>query len=380
MPEDKGRIREKREMHSLHLSQLPDHPVDILFLAPQFCRAPAQPQYRRSLCMPKIVRFHQTGGLENLKFEELPSRQPGNGEVRLRVQAIGLNRAESMFYHGQYIEEPHLPAGLGYEAAGVVEAVGPDVDRSWLGKQVATVPAFSMNQYPMVGEEAIAPVFALGEYPANLSPVEGAAIWMQYVTAYGALIGIAQLTKGDFVIIPAASSSVGLAAIQIAKAEGAVSIATTRKNSKKSEITALGADHVIATEEENFVDRVMEITGGKGARVIFDPIAGPFLETLAQATAPEGIIFQYGWLSMEPTPFPLITALVKGLSIRGYTLMEFTRNPEKLTAAKKYVYDRLANGRFQPKIAKTFPFAQVVEAYRYLESNAQIGKVVVTVP
>jgi NADPH:quinone reductase-like Zn-dependent oxidoreductase len=329
--------------------------------------------------MPKIVRFHETGGPEKLKFEEQPSQQPGNGEVRLKVEAVGLNRAESMFYHGQYVEEPRLPAGLGYEAAGVVEAVGPDVDQSWLGKRVSTIPAFSMNQYPMVAEEAIAPVFALGEYPASLSAAEGAAIWMQYVTAWGALIGIAKLTEGDFVIIPAASSSVGLAAIQIAKAEGAVSIATTRKNSKKAEIAALGADHVIATEDEDFAARVMEITGGKGARVIFDPIAGPFLETLAQAAAPGGIIFQYGWLSMEPTPYPLVTALVKGLSIRGYTLMEFTQNPEGLAAAKKYVFDRLADGRFQPKIAKTFPFAQVVEAYQYLESNAQIGKVVVTV-
>jgi NADPH:quinone reductase-like Zn-dependent oxidoreductase len=329
--------------------------------------------------MPKIVRFHQTGGPENLKTEELPQRQPGKGEVRLRVQAIGLNRAESMFYHGQYVEEPHLPAGLGYEAAGVVEAVGPDVDAGWIGKQVATVPAFSMNEYPMVGDEVIAPAFALGEYPANLSPVEGAAIWMQYVTAYGALIGIAQLTKGDFVIISAASSSVGLAAIQIAKAEGAVSIATTRTSGKKAELTALGAEHVIATDEEDLVARVMEITGGKGARVIFDPVAGPFLETLAQAAAHGGIIFQYGWLSMEPTPFPLVTALVKGLSIRGYILMEFTQDPERLAAAKKYVYDRLTDGRFQPKVAKTFPFAQVVEAYQYLESNTQIGKIVVTV-
>jgi NADPH:quinone reductase-like Zn-dependent oxidoreductase len=330
--------------------------------------------------MPKIVRFHETGGPEKLRFEEQPSRQPGNGEVRLKVEAIGLNRAESMFYHGRYVEEPHLPAGLGYEAAGVVEAVGPDVDKSWLGKRVSTIPAFSMNQYPMVAEEAIAPVFALGEYPASLSAVEAAAVWMQYVTAYGALIGVAKLTKGDFVIIPAASSSVGLAAIQIAKAEGAVSIATTRKNNKKAEITALGADHVIATEEEDFVGRVMEITSGKGARVIFDPVAGPFLETLAQAAAEEGFIFQYGWLSGEPTPFPLVTALVKGLNIRGYTLMAFTQNPERLPAAKKYVYDRLADGRFQPKIAKTFPFAEVVEAYRYLEGNTQVGKVVVTVP
>src|SRR5882757_9847599 len=203
--------------------------------------------------MPKTVRFHQLGGPEVLKIEEQPSKQPGKDEVRLQVGAVGLNRAESMFMRGQYIYQPNLPGSLGYEAAGVVDAVGPNVDKSWLGKTVATIPAFSMNAYSMLGEEAIAPASALGEYPANLSAAEGAAIWMQYVTAYGALIAIAHLAKGDFVVITAASSSVGIAAIEIAKSEGAVSIATTRKSDKKAELLSIGADHVIATEEEDLV-------------------------------------------------------------------------------------------------------------------------------
>src|ERR1017187_10136221 len=298
--------------------------------------------------MPKIVRFDELGGPEVLKIEEETSKQSGKGEVRLRVQAVGLNRAEAMFVRGHYLEQPKLPAGIGYEAAGVVEAVGPDVDKYRVGKSVATIPAFSMNDYPMLGEEVIVPVAAL--------------------------------TKGDFIVVPAASSSVGIAATEIAKAEGAISIATTRKSNKKAELLSLGADHVIATEEEDIVVRVKEITGGKGARVIFDPVAGPFLEKLAEAAAIGGIVFEYGVLSMQPTPFPLFTALGKGLSIRGYTLMEITRDPEKLAAAKKYVYDRLADGRFHPKIAKIFPFAQTVDAYNYLESSAQVGKVVITVP
>jgi NADPH:quinone reductase-like Zn-dependent oxidoreductase len=330
--------------------------------------------------VPKIVRFEKLGGPEVLKFVEEPSKQPGKGEVRLRVKAVGLNRAELLFFGGQYLEAPKLPSGLGYEAAGTVEAVGPDVDSSWIGKSVATIPSFSMTQYGMLGEEVIAPVSALGEYPERLSPVGGAAIWMQYVTAYGALIPIAHVTEGDFVVIPAASSSVGIAAIEITKAEGGVSIATTRKSNKKAELLSVGADHVIATEEVDFVAQVKEITGGKGARVTFDPVAGPFLEKLAAAAAPGGIIFQYGILSMLPTPFPLFLALGKGLTIRGYTLWEVTHDPEKLAAAKKYVYDRLADGRFRPKVAKTFPFSQTVDAYKYLESNAQVGKVVITVP
>jgi NADPH:quinone reductase-like Zn-dependent oxidoreductase len=330
--------------------------------------------------MPRIVRFHELGGPEVLKLEWEAQKEPGPGEVRLQVQAAGLNRAESLFMRGFYLEQPKLPSGVGYEAAGVVEAVGPDVDQSWVSKTVATIPSFSMNQYPMLGEQAIAPVAALGEYPAKLSPVEGAAVWMQYMTAYGALIATAHLAKGDFVVIPAASSSVGLAAIQIAKAEGAISIATTRKSNKKAELLTLGADYVIATEEEDYVARVAEITGGKGPRITFDPVAGPFVEKLAEAAAIGGILFQYGLLSMQPTPFPLSLALSKGLNMRGYTLMEITGNPARLAAAKKYIFDRLADGRFHPKIAKVFHFTEIVEAFQYLESNAQVGKVAISVP
>jgi len=330
--------------------------------------------------MPRIVRFHELGGPEVLKIEDLPSKEPGKVEVRLKVQAIGLNRAESMFFHGQYLEQPQLPARLGYEAAGVVEAVGPGVDRSWLGKQVATIPAFSMNAYGVLGEEAISPVAALAEYPARLSPTEGAAIWMQYLTAYGALIEFGGLKKSDFVLITAASSSVGIAAIEIAGAEGAITIATTRTGTKRKEIIELGANHVIATQEEDLVARVKEITGGKGARIIFDPVAGPLLETLAEAAAAHGIIFEYGALSGQPTPFPLFAVLSKWLTIRGYTLMEITSVPEKLAVATKYVYDRLQDARFRPRLAKTFSFSQTVDAYKYLESNAQVGKIVITVP
>lgn len=330
--------------------------------------------------MPKIVRFHALGGPEVLKFEDVPVPSPGPGEVRLKVRAIGLNRAESMFYHGYYLYEAKLPATLGYEASGTVEAVGPDVDKSWIGKAVSTIPAFSLNEYGVLGEEVLVPLSAIAEYPANLSPEEATAIWMQYITAYGALVGTAHIQKGDHVLIPAASSSVGLAAIQIAKAEDAISIATTRRSNKKAELAALGADHVIATEEEDLVTRVLEITGGKGARIIFDPVAGPGVEKLLEAIRYEGVLIVYGNLSLEATPLPLVTGMLKAVTIHAYTLMQFTRNPERLPVAIKYIYDRLKDGRFQPKIAKTFPFTQTTEAYRYLESNTQVGKVVITIP
>lgn len=311
--------------------------------------------------MSKIVRFHQLGGPEVLKIEDAPTPQPGKGEVRLKVLVVGLNRAESMFFHGRYLEQPKFPSLLGYEAAGIVEAVGPDVDSDWVGKRAAVIPAFSMNSYGLLGEEAVVPVSALGEYPEKLSAVEGAAIWMQYLTAYGALIDLARIGKGDFVLITAASSSVGIAAIQMVKAEGGISIAATRRSSKKADLIALGADHVIATEEEDLVARVAEITGGKGARVVFDPVAGPFVEKLAEVAAHGGLILEYGALSPAPTPLPLFAMLHNALTIRAYTLFEITGSPAKLKDAKQYVYERLEDGRFKPKVAKTFPFAQTVE-------------------
>ena len=330
--------------------------------------------------MPTIVRFHQIGGPENLKLEQLATQEPGMGEVRVRVKAAGLNRAESLFYRGQYLEKAQFPSRLGYEAAGVVEAVGAGVDAKWIGKSVATIPSGSLSRYGVLGEEAVVPEAALGEYPANLTPTQAAAIWMQYLTAYGALVHIGGLKTGDFVSIPAASSSVGLAAIQIVRDAGATAIAVTRTAAKRAELLALGASHVIVSEEEDYVARVQEISHGQGVRLTFDPVAGPFVGKLAAAAAPGGIIFEYGALSLAPTPFPLMVALGKGLSVRGYTLFEIRRDPKVLEVAKKYIYDRLADERFKPKIAKTFPLTQIVEAYRYLESNQQVGKVVITVP
>jgi NADPH:quinone reductase-like Zn-dependent oxidoreductase len=223
------------------------------------------------------------------------------------------------------------------------------------------------------------PAFAVAKHPASLSWVEAAAIWMQYATAYGALVEVAKLKAGETVLIPAASSSVGLAAIQIAKLIGATPVALTRSSKKSKMLLELGAAHVIATEEQDLVAEVKKLTGGNGARVVFDPVAGQTLTKLVAATATHGMLILYGALSPEPTPLPLFETLGKFLTIRGYVLFEIVTNPESLERTKKFIVDGLANGKLKPVIAKTFPFEQIVEAHRYLESNQQVGKIVVTV-
>jgi NADPH:quinone reductase-like Zn-dependent oxidoreductase len=156
-------------------------------------------------------------------------------------------------------------------------------------------------------------------------------------------------------------------------------VALTRGSSKRQALLDAGAAHVVATEEQDLVKEVLGITGGKGARVVFDPVGGPTVNKLVPATARSGIVFLYGALSTEPTPLPLSDVLSKWVTIRGYVLMEITADPERLKRGKEFVSSGLADGSFRPVVARTFPLDQIVEAHRYLESNQQIGKVVVTV-
>jgi len=327
----------------------------------------------------RIVRFHKTGGPEVLEIENLDLGAPGPGDVQIRVHALGLNRAESMFRSGAYLETATFPSQIGYEAAGEIEAIGPGVKGLSVGDAVSTIPAFSMSRYGVYGDTAIVPANVVAKHPSHLSWSEAAAIWMQYLTAYGALVDLTTINAGDAVIIPAASSSVGLAAIQIVNLLGGISIAATRTSAKRADLLKAGAQHVIVTSEQDLAQEVMTITAGRGAKVSFDPVAGPGLNDLAAAAADEGIIFIYGALSPEPTPYPLFPALAKNLTVRAYTLWSVTRRPDLMEKATKFIVDHLASGALKPVIAKTFPLEQIVEAHRYLESNQQFGKIIVTV-
>jgi NADPH:quinone reductase-like Zn-dependent oxidoreductase len=212
--------------------------------------------------MARVVRFHKTGGPEVLQIDTIDVPPPAKGEVRIAVKALGLNRAESMFRMGKYLEDPTLPARLGYEAAGTVESVGPGVSEFKPGDAVSTVPAFSQNHYGVYGDLVNVPAAGVAKHPSNLSWIEAAAIWMQYLTAYGAIIDIAKLAAGDTLLIPAASSSVGIAAIQLANMVGATPLALTRTSAKRQALLELGAKHVIASEEQDIAAEVMRLSGG----------------------------------------------------------------------------------------------------------------------
>lgn len=329
--------------------------------------------------MSRVVQFYETGGPEVLRIDDIDVPAPGAGELTLRVKAIGLNRAESMFRTGRYLEDPVFPARLGYEAAGVVSASGAGVTGFAVGDEVSVVPPLSITRWGTYGEVVNVPADFAVKHPASLSWIDAAATWMQYVTAWGALADFAKLGAGDSVIITAASSSVGLAAIQIAKMLGATVIATTRTQAKRDALLRCGADVVIATQEEDLPSRVSEITDGRGARVAFDPIAGPMLAQLAQALSYDGTLIEYGALSSDPTPLPLFAALSKRLTIYGYTYKRVVLDAERFANAKRFILDGLVSGKLKPIIDKTFSFDDIVAAHRHLESNQQFGKIVVTV-
>ena len=328
--------------------------------------------------MAKVVRIHKHGGPEELRLEDLEVGDPGPGEVRLKVEAIGLNRSEAMFRRGAYPVLPKLPTLIGYEGVGLIEAVGPGVQGFTPGQRVCVFPNTRLGDYGLYAERAIVPVRSLLAPPPNLSAIEAASIWMQYFTAL-AIIEIAHATVGDYVIIRAASSSVGLAAIQLANWAGAVSIATTRKSDKIALLKQHGAAHVIPTDEADLVAEVQRITGGQGARIIFDPVGGPDVDKLALAAAQDGIIFIYGGLSEKPTPYPHWPMAMKNLSLRGWVASTIWNRPERLERNHELILQGLALGHLKPVIAKTFPLARIVEAHQYLESNQQVGKIVVTV-
>lgn len=327
--------------------------------------------------MPRAVRFHETGGPDVLRLEDVEVREPGPGEVRIRTHALGVNRAEAMFRAGQYLQDPVLPAGIGYEAAGEVESVGPDVDLA-VGARVAVVPAFTMNDYPQHGELVLAPARAVIELPGDLSWIDAAASAMQYATAWGGLVAKGGLAKGDTVLIPAASSSVGLAAIQIAFALGAHPVAITHSPKKESALKETGAD-VIVTSEQDLAEEVHRLTDGAGARVAFDAVGGPQLPAITAALASEGVVVIYGALSTEQTPLPVMDMLGKHLTIRGFELFEITNDDEGLASAVDFMQRGLADGSLHPVVDRTFALDDVVAAHEYLESNAQFGKVVLTV-
>ena len=325
--------------------------------------------------MAKVVRFGQFGGPDVLRIDEMAVPMPGAGEVRIEVAAIGLNRVETM-YRGGGFGPVSFPAKIGYEAAGIIDTVGENVTGLVRGDRVAVLYGLSMERYGTCADTILYPAERVMKLPDELPLVDAAASVMQYGTAH-ALVAVAGMTRGDHVIVTAASSSVGIAAIQLANSRGAIPIATTRNRDKERRLKELGAAHVIVSDEEDIATRVLAITGQAGARILFDAVGGSSLAAILPAIAREGVAIVYGLLGGISVEMPLAQMMQANLTVRGWSADIVTADPDRRAELKEFLLRFLGPEGRRPAIARAFALEDVADAYRYLESNAQVGKVVV---
>lgn len=325
----------------------------------------------------RVIRFHQLGAADVLQVEHRSIPTPAPGEVLIAVEAIGMNRADIMFRRGNYLERAALPSSLGFEAAGTVETVGDDVHGIQPGDRVAVLPGFDLQRYSTYADHVLMPERFVLPIPSGLSAIQAAALWMASATAYGGLVEAGALLKGQTVLITAASSSVGVAAIQMARHVGAHVLTTTMTGTKREALMRAGAHAVIATSEESLADRLSELAP-KGLDLVFDAVAGPDIETFAGSMRHGGRIVVHGFLSDEATPFPVKAAIRKGLLVRGYVYTDVVNDKAASERMVQFVMQGVEEGSIAPPIDGTFDLSDVVEATRYLESNRQVGKVVLT--
>ncbi|MEU5324083.1 zinc-dependent alcohol dehydrogenase family protein [Streptomyces sp. NPDC021056] len=327
----------------------------------------------------RTVLFHEIGGPDVLEIEDVTVPAPGPGQVALRVEALGLNRAEALFRSGSYYYQPALPASrLGYEASGVVEAIGEGVTELAVGDPVTTGPGIEMSAQGVYAERVVLPESAVVPRPASVDAVTGAASWLTYTTAYGGLLETAGLRPGDHVLITGASSGVGTAAIQVARRIGAIPLVTTRTEAKRQGLLEAGAAEVIVSggDAGTVAKEVRRLTGGRGAEVIFDAIGGPGFRPLAEALAEGGTVLVYGWLDRRPAEIPWNWPF----TIHTYANMTLTATPGGRRRSTAFLNAGLADGGFRPVVAEVFDgLDRIRDAHRLMESNLHTGKIVVRI-
>jgi NADPH:quinone reductase len=329
----------------------------------------------------KVIHVSKPGGAEHLSIDEVDVPEPGPGEVRFKVSAFALNRADILYIDGEHYTELKLPSRVGSEAAGVVDAVGPGVESYAVGDRVSSIPFFTAqtDRYGVQGEYAIVPAPFLAPWPEGFSAVEGCSVWMQYLTAYFALVTVGKLGSDMSALITAASSSAGIGAIQTAKAVGARVVATTRQADKVAFLESVGADHVIVTQSgRDFSESIRDATDGKGVDVVFDPISGSFSAAYMNGLNWEARVIIYGMLTGLDIRVPILPAIRANASVHPFSMFNHVAFDDQRARAIEFVMQNISAGNFRPRIDRVFSLAGTVDAYRYMLSNAQCGKIVVS--
>lgn len=339
----------------------------------------------------RALTFKQQGPIESIKLAEIPAQHPGKGQVRIKLTSAGLNRADTLFPEGRYFSKPSFVSEtlqesvhsdgysrLGFEGAGIIDKVGPEVDYK-IGDRVAIVPlALDVSRQGCFAEYGIYEASSLIRTPKVLSDQHAASVWMQYLTAWGGLVVDGNLTQGQAVVITAASSSVGIAAIQVANMLGAISIATTTSKDKVDQLKSLGAQHVINMKSDDYVQEIKSITNGRGSNLVFDAVAGPDTRYLVQGSARGGKIIIQGMLDRRPMDIHAGVLMKRLLTVKGFTLDIILENPKVLEEAVEHITNGINKQQLTPVIAETYTLAQFEEAFSLLKSNKHTGKIIIT--
>jgi NADPH2:quinone reductase len=321
--------------------------------------------------MGKAIRIHETGGPEVLRLEEVALPAPGAGHARVRHTAIGVNFIDT--YHRTGLYKLPLPSGLGVEAAGVVEEVGPGVSHVAPGDRVAYV-----SRPPgAYADAAVVPADRLVHVPEGVSDEVAAASMLKGMTVWMLVRRIHAVKPGETVLFHAAAGGVGLIAMQWLRALGARTIATVGSDAKGVRAREAGASEVIVYTREDFVARVRELTGGKGVPVVYDSVGRSTFEGSLDCLSPLGLLVSYGNASGPVPPFDVSQLAAKGsLFLTRPTLFSYTARREDLEEGARELFAALRSGQVKVDVKHRWPLSRAADAHRALEGRATTGSIV----
>jgi len=321
--------------------------------------------------MSKAIRFHKTGGPEVLQLDEVSVGEPGPGQVRVRHTAIGVNFLDTYQRSGLYPIQ--LPSGAGNEGAGVVEAVGQGVTQLRAGDRVA----YTGGTPGAYSEMRLYPADRLVKTPAGISDEQAASIMLKGMTAQYLIHRTYAVKRGDTVLFHAAAGGVGLLACQWLKALGATVIGTVGSDAKAAIAKAHGCDHAIVYTRENFVERVKEITGGKGVPVVYDSVGKSTFEGSLDCLRPFGLMVSFGNASGAVPPFNTGILAQKGsLYLTRPTLVTYIAARADLEATSSALFDAIKSGKVKVDITKRYKLADAAQAHRDLEARKTTGQII----
>ncbi len=320
----------------------------------------------------RVVRFYQYGGPEVLKVEDAPAPEPGPGEALVRVEAAGVNYADTRRRLGAYVEPTPLPWVVGSEIAGTVAKLGPGVSGIAEGQRVMALTAGGgYADYAVIPAQTLLPI------PAQLSFTQAAALPLQGLTAYYLLTLSGRMQPGESVLVHSAAGGVGTLAVQMAKLLGAGTVIGTASTPAKLEFAcSLGADVQIDYTKEDVAVKVREATNGKGADIILDGVGGEVFEQSLRCLAPFGRLIVYGLASGQPVDFNPIRLMRRNQSVVGFYLGQMMTQPAQLRPAMEAIIGWLAQEKLRLMIGHVLKLEEAATAHRLLESRATTGKVV----